>query len=123
MHIRSRTVGVFLLVLFAAFTAGAADLGTKVAYKKDTPIQFPAFTLTFVGDRRVVPEKFPRGFLYYDFRVTSAQGTQTVSWSSGTGDIGPVSFRVGGEGYALELQISDKLGKLKTNELVVSRVP
>jgi hypothetical protein len=79
--------------------------------------------LTYAGDRRVVPKQFPRGFLYYDFRVTSAHGTQTISWSSGTGDIGPVLFQVDGQRYALELQISDKLGKLKENELVVSRAP
>lgn len=123
MHIRFRTVGVSLFVFLMAFAACAADLGAKVAYKKDTPIQFPAFTLTYVGDRRVAPEKLPRGFLYYDFRVTSARGTQTVSWTSGTGDIGPVLFRVGNEGFTLELQISDKLGKLKENELVVNRAP
>jgi hypothetical protein len=61
--------------------------------------------------------------LYYDFRVTSAHGTQTVSWTSGAGDIGPAIFQVGNEQFALELQISDKLGKLKENELVVSRAP
>src|SRR5258708_456840 len=110
MHTRCRTVGVFLFALLAAFAVCAADLGARVAYKKDAPIQFPAFTLTYIGDRRVVPEKFPHGFLYYDFRVTSAHGTQTVSWTSGTGDIGPVLFRVDGEEFALELRISDKLG-------------
>jgi len=59
----------------------------------------------------------------YDFRVKSAQGEQTISWSAGTGDIGPTLFRVGSEQYALELKHSDKLGSLNDGELVVSRVP
>jgi hypothetical protein len=46
-----------------------------------------------------------------------------VSWSSGTGDIGPALFRVGSKQFALELSRSDKLGPLKANELVISRAP
>jgi len=123
MHIRSRTAGVFLLAIFVAFAAGAADFGAKVAYKKDTPVQFATFALTYLGERRVVTEKFPPGMTFYDFRLTSTKGTQTVSWSAGTGDIGPTIFHVGSEQFALELKRSDKLGKLKENELVVSKAP
>lgn len=86
-------------------------------------MQFGNFTLTFTGERRVVTEKFPPGMIFYDFRVTSPAGNQTISWSSGTGDIGPAVFKVGGEQFWLELKRSDKLGKLKDNELVVSRAP
>jgi hypothetical protein len=124
IYVRLRTVGVLLLTLFAAVAAvRAADLGAKVTYKKDTPLQFATFTLTYIGERRVVTEKFPPGMTFYDFRVTSSHGTQTISWTSGTGDIGPTLFRVGDEQFALELKRSDKLGKLKENELVVSRAP
>jgi hypothetical protein len=121
--IRCRVVMMWMVAFFGGAMAQAADLGTKVFYKKDTPVQFGAFSLTFVGERRVALEKYPRGFLYYDFRVTSPHGTQTISWSSGTGEIAPLLFKVGNEGFELELQRSDKLGKLKENELVVSRAP
>ncbi|MEP6671281.1 MAG: hypothetical protein ABJF10_19115 [Chthoniobacter sp.] len=123
LPIRFRIVGVFLLTLCVAFTAGAADLGAKVSYKKDTPVQFAAFTLTYIGERRVVTPKFPPGMTFYDFRLMSAQGNQTISWTSGTGDIGPTIFKVGSEQFTLELKRSDKLGRLKENELVVSRAP
>ncbi len=123
LNIRFRTVGVWLCALLVAVVAQAADFGTKVAYQKDTPVQFGAFGLTFLGERRVASEKFPRGFLYYDFRVTSPHGTQTISWSLGTGDIGPLPFKVGSDGFELELRLSDKLGRLKEGEMVVSRVP
>ena len=114
---------MLLFACLAAVAARAADFGAKVAYKKETPLQFGGFTLTYAGERRVVPEKFPRGMTFYDFRVTSAAGNQTISWSSGTGDIGPTIFKVGSEQFWLELKRSDKLGKLKDNELVVSRAP
>ena len=116
-------MSVLLLAFFLAGAACAADPGARVTFQKDTPVQFAAFTLTYIGERRVTSEKYPRGFLYYDFRVTTPHGTQTISWSSGTGDIGPTIFKVGSDSFALELKRSDKLGKLNDNELVVSRVP
>jgi len=120
---RFRTVGVLLMALVTAISARAADFGAKVTYQKDTPMQFGHFTLTFVGERRVVTEKFPPGMTFYNFRVASQAGNQTISWSSGTGDIGPTVFKVGSEQFWLELKRSDKLGKLKDSELVVSRAP
>ena len=122
-NIRSRSVPTLLLACLLTATVQAADLGARVAYQKDTPVSFAAFTLTYVGERRVVTPKFPPGMTFYDFKLTSPQGTQTISWSSGTGDIGPTIFRVGGEQFGLELKRSDKLGKLKDHELVVTRAP
>jgi hypothetical protein len=121
--LRFRSVCILALALFFVANCCAGDFGARVPYRKDTPIQFTGFTLTYVGERRVVPEKYPRGMIVYDFRVVGAQGAQTVSWSAGTGDIGPAVFHVGNEQFALELKSSDKLGVLKEGELVVSRVP
>jgi len=42
-----------------------------------------------------------------------------VSWTSGTGLIGPMDFEIGGKHYQLELRHSDKLGKLNDDELVI----
>ena len=123
MNIPWRAVGLVLIALLVAVATHAADLGVRVVYKKDAPISFATFTLTYIGERRVVTEKFPPGMNFYDFRVTTPHGTQTITWSSGTGDIGPTLFHVGNEQFALELKRSDKLGKLKDNELVVSRAP
>ena len=124
------TRSVLVLTLFSTFLLSAcvprseaADYGTKAAYKKGVAIQFPDFVLTFVGERQVSTPTYLRGFHYHDFEVTAGNGKQTVSWSAGTGDIGPALFRVGARQYALELSRSDKLGPLKANEVVVNRVP
>jgi hypothetical protein len=42
-----------------------------------------------------------------------------VSWTTGTGLIGPMDFEIGSKHYQLELRHSDKLGKLQDNELVI----
>ncbi len=120
----------FLFVLlFGSIFAGctgssrAADYQSKVAYKKGVAVKFPDFALTYLGERRVSSPKFPRGFVYEDFRVEAAGNTQTVSWSAGTGDIGPTFFKVGSKNFALELSRSDKLGRLNEGEVVISRAP
>lgn len=101
----------------------AADYGTKVGFKKGQALQFPDFVLTYVGDRHVASDRYPRGFDYRDFRVVAGKESQTVSWSAGTGDIGPALFKVGAKQFGLELARSDKLGKLSENEVVISRAP
>ena len=116
----------FVFGLFTAScapTGSAADFGAKVEFKKDAPVSFADFVLTYLGERHVSSDRFPRGFTYHDFRVVAASGTQTVSWSSGTGDIGPAPFRVATKQFTLELSRSDKLGPLKTGELVINRAP
>jgi hypothetical protein len=42
-----------------------------------------------------------------------------VSWTTGTGLIGPMDFEIGGKHYRLELRHSHTLGKLQDNELVI----
>jgi hypothetical protein len=113
----------FALGLFAAACAPAsraADYGVKVAFKKDVPVTFTDFALTYLGERQVKSAVYPRGFTNHDFQVGSGPGSQKIFWSSGTGDIGPTLFKVGGKQFALELSRSDKLGPLKPNELVVT---
>ena len=118
-----------LRVLALGFVLGfpvvvqAADYRAKVSFKKGAPVTFRDFVLTYLGERRVSSEKFARGFLVHDFQVTSLAGKQTVSWSSGTGDIGPTAFRVGRAGFQLELSRSDRLGRLQPDELVISEMP
>jgi hypothetical protein len=98
---------------------GKVSYGTCVKCRVGQKIEFPDFTVQYVGERRQSAQAYPRGFLYYDFKVRTANIEKVVSWSSGTGDIGPVEFEIGSKHYQLELRHSDKLGKLNDNELVI----
>jgi hypothetical protein len=95
--------------------------GVKVSYRKGTAITFSDFTLTYQGKRRVVPPQFPHGWDAYDFTARHGTSEKAVSWSAGTGDIGPAVFMIGGKEYMLELSYSDRAGRLREGELVVSR--
>jgi hypothetical protein len=59
------------------------------------------------------------GFLYYDFKVSKGKAEKLVSWTTGTGLIGPMDFEIGRMHYQLELCHSNKLGKLQDNQLVI----
>ena len=125
MSKRVLSLGLLIGFFFTACVPGsqAADYGAKVSYKKGGEIVYPDFLLTYLGERHVATPAYPRGFHYYDFQVVAGASKQTVSWSAGTGDIGPALFHVSGKQFALELSRSDKLGPLKPNEVVVSRAP
>ncbi len=114
---------------FAAAVAVAACLmagkreaayAARVSYRKNATIRFPDFELTYLGERRVASARYPRGFLYYDFRAASPTESRTVSWTAGTGLIGPVAFAIAGKSFLLELKHSDALGHLKGDELVIT---
>jgi len=109
------------LSISCAQSPSEAGYDQKVTYHKDKPVKFRHFTLVFTGIRRVVPPQYPRGWDVYDFRVEVDGKPQTVSWSAGTGSIGPAEFTVGSRDYWLERVYSDKLGKLKDNELVITK--
>jgi hypothetical protein len=96
-----------------------ASYGTRVKYRAGEKIEFPDFTVEYVGERRKTVPVYPRGFLYYDFKVSKGKAEKMVSWTTGTGVIDPTDFEMDGKSYQLELRHSDKLGKLKENELVI----
>ena len=100
-------------------SARNASYGTRVKYATGKRIDFPNFTIEYVGERRKTLPVYPRGFLYYDFKLRNGSTEKMVSWTSGTGLIAPMQFEIGGKHYQLELRHSDKLGKLADNELVV----
>src|SRR5437016_3492781 len=88
-----------LLALFLSMVGSSglgADLATKTPFKKDQKLTFPGFSVTYLGERWVANEHFPRGFLYQDFRIENGKETKIVSWSAGTGDIGPAPFQIAG---------------------------
>jgi len=96
-----------------------ASYGTRVKYQLGQKIEFPDFAIEYVGERRKSLPVYPRGFLYYDFKVSRGKADKVVSWTTGTGVIDPSDFDIGGKHYQLELRRSDKLGKLNDNELVI----
>ena len=96
-----------------------ASYGARVKYEVGKKIKFPDFTIEYVGERRKSGPVYPRPFLYYDFKISQGTNEKMVSWTAGTGDIGPMDFEVGGKHYQIELRQSDKLGKLKDDELVI----
>ncbi|RBP42561.1 hypothetical protein DES53_106270 [Roseimicrobium gellanilyticum] len=118
-HFLTLGMATFAMPACAAGKGGSASYGTKVKFSKGSPITFPDFELKYVGTRKVSSSTYPRGFLYHDFEVSRSSASKTVSWSSGTGDIGPAIFQFDGKEFWLELSRSDKLGKLADNEVVI----
>ncbi len=114
-----------LLVFFGLVSCGhaaseqKASYGTRVKYRAGQKIEFPDFTVEYVGERRESVPVYPRGFLYYDFKVNKGKAEKVVSWTTGTGVIDSTDFEIEGKHYQLELRHSDKLGKVKENELVI----
>jgi hypothetical protein len=131
LNVTSSSTLIFLLsgaLVFAgpvscghAASEQKASYGTRVKYRAAQKIEFPDFTVEYVGERRKSIPVYPRGFLYYDFKVSKGKAEKIVSWTTGTGVIDPTDFEIDGKHYQLELRHSDKLGKLKENELVISQ--
>jgi hypothetical protein len=97
--------------------------GKPISYQREKPIYFPDFSIIFKGTRHVGvgQSPYPRGFVLYDFQVILSDGKeQNIQWSAGTGDIGPVRFKVGGKYYLLERHITVGGIRIKENELVIS---
>lgn len=105
-----------------AETPDRATYGTKVKFNAGRTLHFRDFDVTYVGKRRVTPPQYPRGWWVHDFKVRAKDDEQTISWSAGTGDIGPTRFKVNGTDFQIELSRSDKLGALREDEVVVSPV-
>jgi hypothetical protein len=97
----------------------SAPYGAITKYEKDKAIAFADFNLEFIGERRVSTPQYPRGFLYFDFKIKAGSEEKVISWTSGTGDIGPAEFEIAEKKFLLERARSDKLGRLEENELVI----
>ena len=112
-----------LLFFWGPVSCGHAEqngsYGTRVKYRAGQKIEFPDFTVEYVGERRKSLPVYPRGFLYYDFKVSRGKSEKVISWTTGTGIIDPTDFEFDGKRYHLELRRSEKLGKLNDNELVI----
>jgi hypothetical protein len=125
-----KVFGLFILLgLFSGFCGksgeASAKFGEKAKFSQNAPVRFDDFTLTYTGERRVISDLPRQGkssyweFVYFDFKIQSEKEEQTISWSSGTGDIEPTAFTIGAQKYELELAISDRIGRLAENELII----
>lgn len=117
---------LFLLILLCVCCSsnGAAEgsysYGVKINYSDRQIKKLPDLSLRFLGKRHVESSIFRPGFTYYDFEVAKENQIKQVSWSSGTGDIGPQYFEVGGTEFVLELASSEAFkGFMKEGEMVV----
>jgi hypothetical protein len=128
LNVRNNSSFIFLLSGVLAFAGPVscghaasenASYGTRVKYRPGEKIEFPDFTIEYIGERRKTVPVYPRGFLYYDFKVSKGKTEKVISWTTGTGIIDPTDFEFDGKRYHLELRHSEKLGKLKDNELVI----
>ena len=107
----------------APASPGIGAYGAKVVYAPGQFICFPDFTLRYVGTRHESSALFPRGFDFYDFQIQRSGESYTVSWSSGTGEIGPTFFTVHGQTYQLELVYAEQFAWLGDHELVIQPAP
>jgi len=78
----------------------------RVKYRVGKQIEFPDFTIKYVGERSKSVPVYPRPFIYYDFKVSKGKTEKMVSWTTGTGLIGPRDFEIDGKHYRLELRHS-----------------
>jgi hypothetical protein len=120
-----------MMLAIVLATVGSCAPGASSVFEAayDSPVKFregrtwryPDFELTYIGRYHVAPPQYRRGWWRSDFKVKSGNSEQTISWSAGTGDIGPAQFTVAGVIFNLDLVWSEKVGKLKDDELVVSK--
>lgn len=97
--------------------------GEVVVFQESVNLQYPDFTITFMGKRyKDLSVGSAIRFTYYDFRVLSGgQDYKDINWSSGTGDIGPTIFTINEKRYKLYLKTNDKGDiKLSENEMIIS---
>ncbi len=123
-HITKITLtATLLLIIMAACNRASTQspmYGVKVQYAQGQTLNFPDVALVFVGKRESpATSDYPRSMTFYDFKVYRGNQAQLISWSAGTGDIGPTLFELAGNRYALELAMSDELGSLDKDELVL----
>ena len=100
--------------------AAQPSYGAKVSYAEGAKIEYPDFTIEFVGEKPPRSyEKFPR----HEFRVMNGGEVREVSWGRDEGDIGWVKFQVGGDRYLMELVGSQQYGYLGEKVMVIWKNP
>jgi hypothetical protein len=115
----------FCGLLFSCSSNGDGKYGEAVKYYEKSVVKFPDFDLTYMGERKQTAN-FPNGnsftFTYFDFKIKTATEEKTVSWTSGTGEIAPAYFEIGGAQYMLELRSTENgKKKIDDDEVVITK--
>ncbi|MDC6385318.1 hypothetical protein PP180_08055 [Muricauda sp. SK9] len=101
------------------------NYNSKVKFKLKQEILFPDFSIQYMGKETVQgPNQAKWKMTIYHFQVLNDDINKKISWSSGSGDIGPLLFEFNNKNFALELKYSEILesdNNLKENELVITR--
>ena len=126
---KQKIIRIFLMfvILFLAgcsatnINPNAVKYGTPLKYEKEQIIEFADFSIKFIGERRTTSDAYPRGFLFYDFEIFKGDKKQTVSWTSGTGEIAPEYFSFNNKEYVLEMEYAMVLKKQMDNEIIIWR--
>ncbi len=106
-------VALFTLAVASSTLADSlpAQYGKWITYSKNTALQFPDFKLNFLGKTMGRPfpgTSRPMGNVFH-FEIGNVNEQTQVKWSSGTGDIAPSSFVMGGKEFILEMLSSSAL--------------
>lgn len=80
------------------------NYGQDVELTKDTPVQFPDFSITYIGDEvRDLPNQnlAIKQFIYQKY-IIKADGQEDIklAWSSGMGDLVPMKFIVNSKEFS-----------------------
>src|SRR4030095_705736 len=94
-------ISLTIIVFTGCKTSGPmADYDKIVTFSQDKPVKFPDFELTYTGERKQT-STFPNGnsftFTYNVFKLKNESKSDSVAWTSGTGEIAPIYFDFGGK--------------------------
>lgn len=95
--------------------------GEKISFLDGEMKKLVDFRIRFLGTRKVESSVYRHGFIYYEFEVVTGAERKKIEWSSGTGDIAPLDFNIGGAQYVLELQQSAVYAGLDQGEMLLWR--
>lgn len=101
------------------------NYGEIATFKKGKLLSFPDFGIEYTGIRKKTTQ-FNNGnsftFTLYDFLIKKNGAEKTISWSPGTGAIGPQNFEFNDRKYTIELTYSINHKKqLSDNEFVINK--
>ena len=95
-----------------------AVYGEKAEFSKDKILEFPDFSLEFIGTREIATRESPVRLKMWDFVASS--GLEEVKISYGTGLLFRKEFALKGKTFYMEIIYSSKFGDIGENEVVVS---
>ncbi|MGB4774508.1 MAG: hypothetical protein WBP45_05020 [Daejeonella sp.] len=101
------------------------NYGEIATFKKGRLLSFPDFDIEYTGIRKETSH-FNNGhsftFTLYDFLIKKNGVEKTISWSPGTGDIGPQNFEFNDKKYTIELKYSiNHKKRLDDDEFVINK--